>query len=98
MNFHGRNDSLLRRENRKKNTGRSFYADMPNIYEHGELQEVEDQMEGEEEEVVQEECIIYEEEHHLDEAEELEVIEEEEVVEEIVEQVVDDGVVVGEEM
>ncbi|CAB01515.1 High Incidence of Males (increased X chromosome loss) [Caenorhabditis elegans] len=98
LNFHGRNDSLLRRENRKKNTGRSFYADMPNIYEHGELQEVEDQMEGEEEEVVQEECIIYEEEHHLDEAEELEVIEEEEVVEEIVEQVVDDGVVVGEEM
>lgn len=54
LNLHGRSEAINRRENRRKNHGRSFYDDMPNIFGPEEIQVVEQV-----EEVVQEDCIIY---------------------------------------
>uniref|UniRef100_A0A1I7T815 THAP-type domain-containing protein n=1 Tax=Caenorhabditis tropicalis TaxID=1561998 RepID=A0A1I7T815_9PELO len=79
LNFHGRNEAYMRRETRRKTTGRGVYDDMPIIFGPDEIQEVQV---DEVEEVVQEDCIIYENEHQLEEHEGL-VVEEEVVVGEV---------------
>lgn len=85
LNFHGRNEAMLRRENRMKAGCRpGLYDDMPNIYGPEDMHEV---VEEEVEEVVQEECIIYDNEHQFEDHEGV-VVEEEVVGDEVVEEVV----------
>ncbi|UMM35698.1 hypothetical protein L5515_008202 [Caenorhabditis briggsae] len=76
LNFHGRSETFMRRETRRKH-GRSFYDDMPNIFAPEDLEEVEEHVV--EEEAVPEDCLIYETENPL-EGDEALVVEEEVVI------------------